>query len=263
MAWDEAMAAATEHPILKADQTLSDIVQRLAQAYQPERIYLFGSRARDDFRPESDYDLLVIVPDDAPPERRNDRLASESLRDIRAATSVLVDCSSYFEARRYLRASLPGIVLREGKLLYGTDVHSTVSDGRMARLEDTKEWLRKAEEDLRSADHLFRASPPLLGNVLFHCQQVVEKALKAFLAWHDAPFSKTHIIRELGRLCLTLDVTLTDSLARASSLTAYAWSFRYPGGGPLPSEEETKETIELARQLFEAVLARLPDDCKP
>jgi uncharacterized protein len=257
------MAAATQHPILKADQTLADIVQRLAQAYQPERIYLFGSRARGDFRPESDYDLLVIVPDDAPPERRNDRLASQSLRGIRVATSVLVDCSSYFEARRYLKASLPGIVLREGKLLYGTDVRSTVSDGRMAKLEDTKEWLRKADEDLKSAEHLFGASPPLLGTVLFHCQQAAEKALKAFLAWHDVPFRKTHDLVDLGQACLALDATLTDLITRAGSLTAYAWKFRYPGGGPLPPEEETKKTIELAHQLFEAVLVRLPDDCKP
>jgi uncharacterized protein len=257
------MAAATQHPILKADQTLADIVQRLAQAYQPERIYLFGSRARGDFRPNSDYDLLVIVPDDAPPERRNDRLVSKSLRGVSVATSVLVDCSSYFEARRCLRASLPGIVLREGKLLYGTDVRSTVSDGRIAKLEDTKEWLRKADEDLKSAEHLFGASPPLLGIVLFHCQQAAEKALKAFLAWHDVPFRKTHDIQDLGQACFVFDATLSDLIAHASSLTEYAWKFRYPGGGPLPPEEETKETIELARQLFEAVLVRLPDDCKP
>jgi predicted nucleotidyltransferase/HEPN domain-containing protein len=257
------MAAATQSSILKADRTLANIVQRLAQAYQPERIYLFGSRARGDFRPDSDYDLLMIVPDDAPPERRNDRLASESLRGIGVATSVLIHCSSYFEARRYLRASLPGIVLREGKLLYGTDVCSTVLDGRMAKLEDTKEWLRKAENDLRGADRLVGASPPLLGLTLFHCQQAVEKALKAFLAWHDVPFRKTHEIEELGQACLALDATLTDLIARAGSLTDYAWKFRYPGGGPLPPEEETKETIELARQLYEAVLERLPDDCKP
>jgi uncharacterized protein len=257
------MAAATQHPILKVDPTLADIVQRLAQTYQPERIYLFGSRARGDFRPESDYDLLVIVPDDAPPERRNDRLVSKSLRGVMVATSVLVDCSSYFEALRYLRASLPGTVLREGKLLYGTDVRSTVSDGRMAKLEDTQEWLRKAGSDLRSADYLFGASPPILDTTLFHCQQAAEKALKAFLAWHDVSFRKTHDIQELGQACLALDATLTDLIARASSLTEYAWKFRYPGGGPLPAEEETKETIELARQLFEAVLVRLPDDCKP
>src|SRR5690349_1441061 len=106
------MSVEFQHPMLKADQILRDIVRRLAQVYEPERIYLFGSRARGESRPESDYDLLVIVADDAPPERRQDRLALEALRGLGAATSVLVDCNSYFEARRHLKASLPGIVLR-------------------------------------------------------------------------------------------------------------------------------------------------------
>jgi uncharacterized protein len=257
------MAAEIQHVMLKADRTLGDIVQRLAQAYEPERIYLFGSRARGDFRTESDYDLLVIVPDDAPPERRLDRLASEALRGLRAATSVLVDCVSYFEARRHLKASLPGIVLREGKLLYGREGHPTMADGGAARIEDTKEWLRKAEEDLKSADHLLTAMPPFLGTAPFHCQQAAEKALKAFLAWHDLPFAKTHKIEDLGVACLACDATLTDSITRAGSLTEYAWKFRYPGGGPLPSQEQTKETIEIARELFQAVVARLPAECKP
>jgi predicted nucleotidyltransferase/HEPN domain-containing protein len=257
------MAADNQHPMLKADPRLRDIVRRLAEAYDPERIYLFGSRARGDFRPESDYDLLVIVPDDAPPERRQDRLAASALRGLRVATSVLVDSSSYFEARRHLKASLPGTVLREGKLLYGREHNSTRADSAVAKSEDTKEWLRKAETDLRGADQLFSASPPLLDLTLFHCQQAGEKALKAFLAWHDVQFKRTHDIDELGQACLALDASLADLIARASSLTDCAWKFRYPGAGPLPSSEQTKEIIEIGRQLFQAVLARLPAECKP
>ena len=46
---------------------LAEIVPRLIEAYRPERIYLFGSRARDDFAADSDYDFMVVVPDSAPP----------------------------------------------------------------------------------------------------------------------------------------------------------------------------------------------------
>jgi hypothetical protein len=42
-------------------------VRRLVEAYHPERIYLFGSKARGDAGPDSDFDLMVIVSDDAPP----------------------------------------------------------------------------------------------------------------------------------------------------------------------------------------------------
>ena len=60
MAANMDIADKSASPIL--DQTLAGIVRRLIDAYRPERIYLFGSRARSDFGTDSDYDLLVVVP---------------------------------------------------------------------------------------------------------------------------------------------------------------------------------------------------------
>ena len=100
------------------DPALAEIVRRLVEAYQPERIYLFGSVARGDAGADSDYDLLVVVPDKAQPERRRSRLAYEALRGTGIAADVLVCTRSYFEDRRSLKASLPGTVLREGRLLH-------------------------------------------------------------------------------------------------------------------------------------------------
>jgi uncharacterized protein len=97
---------------------LKEIVGRLVQAYQPESVYLFGSMARGDAGPDSDYDLLLVVPDDASPERRRSRLAYRVLRGTGLAVDVLVCTHSYFESRRHLKASLPGTVLREGTLLH-------------------------------------------------------------------------------------------------------------------------------------------------
>lgn len=59
-------------------------------------------------------------------------------------------------------------------------------------------------------------------------QQAAEKALKAFLTWHDRPFGKTHNLVELGGQCVLLDATLEGVLAPAGALTEYAWKFRYP-----------------------------------
>jgi predicted nucleotidyltransferase len=101
------------------DPVLAEVVRRLLEAYLPERIYLFGSVARGEAGPDSDYDLLVVVPDDAPPERQRSRLAYEALRGTGTAADVLVCTRSYFEQRRWLRASLPGTVLREGRALHG------------------------------------------------------------------------------------------------------------------------------------------------
>ncbi len=102
----------------KLDAALDEIVQRLVVAYQPQRIYLFGSRARDSATSDSDYDLLVVVSDDAPSEHRRSRLGYEVLRGTGTAADVLVWPQSEFEARLSLRASLPATVMAEGKLIY-------------------------------------------------------------------------------------------------------------------------------------------------
>jgi predicted nucleotidyltransferase len=98
---------------------LAEAVRRLVKAYEPERIYLFGSVARGDAGPDSDYDLLVVVPDDATPQRKRSRLAYQALLGTGTAADVLVCTSSYFERRRSLKASLPGTVLRDGRMLHG------------------------------------------------------------------------------------------------------------------------------------------------
>lgn len=107
-----------EADILRDDLVLAEIVRRLAAAYEPERIYLFGSKARGDAGPDSDYDLMVVVPDDAPPARRRSRLAYEALRGTGRAADVLVCTRSSFDSRLHVRASLPAAIVSEGRLLH-------------------------------------------------------------------------------------------------------------------------------------------------
>jgi predicted nucleotidyltransferase len=101
-----------------ATSGLDEIVSRLVSAYRPERVYLFGSYARHEQGADSDYDLMIVVADDAPPERRTSRLAYEVLRGTGIAVDVLVSPRERFDARARVVASLPATVLREGKLLY-------------------------------------------------------------------------------------------------------------------------------------------------
>lgn len=104
----------------QADPALAEIVRRLVAAYHSERVYLFGSKARSDGGADSDYDLLVVVPDHAPPERRSSRLASDALRGTGTAADVIVWTRTAFDRRTRVPASLPATVLREGKLLHAT-----------------------------------------------------------------------------------------------------------------------------------------------
>lgn len=97
---------------------LTEVLKRLINAYEPERVYLFGSNARGDAGPCSDYDLLLVVPDDATPERKRSRLAYECLWGTGISVDVLVWTRTSFDRRLHLPASLPATVIREGRLLH-------------------------------------------------------------------------------------------------------------------------------------------------
>jgi hypothetical protein len=63
---------------------------------------------------------MLIVPDEAAPERQRSRLAYQVLRGTGATVDVLVWTKRAFEERLHLKASLPSIVLREGRLIYAS-----------------------------------------------------------------------------------------------------------------------------------------------
>jgi HEPN domain-containing protein len=131
------------------------------------------------------------------------------------------------------------------------------------RVADTRGWLRRPAADLRGADVDLAADPPLIGDAVFHCQQAAEKALKAFLAWHDVPFRKTHDLAEIGQQCIALERSLEPLCRSAEGLTTFAWIFRYPGEPEEPPVEDAVGALALARDVYNAVLSRLPGEVGP
>lgn len=111
------MSAATPDRI--DDPALAEIVHRLVQAFDPERVYLFGSRARAEGDPDSDYDLMVVVREASEPGYRLAQRAHSLLWGLGTAADVLVWTLQAFESRLHLKASLPATIVREGRLLYG------------------------------------------------------------------------------------------------------------------------------------------------
>ncbi len=99
-------------------ETIRDVVARLVEYYRPERIYLIGSTARGEDRPDSDLDFVVVLPDAAPREKVIGGEIYQRLRGVPAAVDVIPFRRSVFEARAAWLMSLPAIALREGKLEY-------------------------------------------------------------------------------------------------------------------------------------------------
>jgi uncharacterized protein len=100
------------------DPVIDQIVDRLVKDFHPDRIYLFGSRARGDAGPHSDYDVLLVLRELTDKRYRISQAAYMALHDVPAAVDVVVWAKDDFDRRQRSVASLPATVLREGRLLY-------------------------------------------------------------------------------------------------------------------------------------------------
>jgi predicted nucleotidyltransferase len=115
---DANQARSPDADLFAHDPVLAEIVRRLVDALHPDRIYLFGSRARDEAGPDSDYDLLVLVDRPAEPLYRLAQRGFRALRGVPAAVDVVVWDRETFDSRLHLKASFPATVVREGRLLH-------------------------------------------------------------------------------------------------------------------------------------------------
>jgi len=100
-------------------ELLQKIVDRLVQGLRPERIYLFGSRARDQAEEDSDVDLLVVVPDSDLPRHRREALSYDLLWGLTVPVDVIVLTRAEFQRASRVRTSLASTVQAEGEVLYG------------------------------------------------------------------------------------------------------------------------------------------------
>ncbi|MEI6450414.1 MAG: nucleotidyltransferase domain-containing protein [Actinomycetes bacterium] len=97
---------------------IAESVRRLRASLQAERIYLFGSRARDEAHEGSDYDFLVVVRDSPLPRYKREQQAFRALCGMGIAEDVLVFTREEFERGPAVATSLPSTVARDGRLLY-------------------------------------------------------------------------------------------------------------------------------------------------
>ena len=93
-----------------------------------------------------------------------------------------------------------------------------------------RQWLRKADGDLRVAERLADA-PEDYDAVAFHCQQAAEKYLKARLAVTGEDPPRTHDLLRLLHLLQPVEVFTPQEAAMAKLLTPFGVAIRYPSDG--------------------------------
>lgn len=124
---------------------------------------------------------------------------------------------------------------------------------------ETKQWLKYADENLRSAKVLL--DNKLFNPCLQNAQQAVEKMLKALLVEFSVKFKKTHSINELVMLLAEnhLDINLAEE--ERELLDSIYLPSKYPLGSILPDFEPDdqicKNCIAIAERVKESVLAFL------
>jgi len=112
---------ATAHTIRPvADEVPANFIERIVDTLHPEQVWLFGSRARGAAGPESDWDFMAILDDDASEEDLDTASVWKRLRDLRLArVEVFTMTRSEFEKWRMSLGTLAEIVTSTGVVVYG------------------------------------------------------------------------------------------------------------------------------------------------
>jgi HEPN domain-containing protein len=129
-------------------------------------------------------------------------------------------------------------------------------------VREVRLWLEKAAHDRAGAEAAYERIPPVTDVAAFHCQQAIEKMLKACLVYREDRFERTHDLVELLALCARHDQSFQSLRSVVAPLTPYAVRFRYPGPTD-PSVEEVREALRVVGEVWQFVTDRLPADVVP
>ena len=123
----------------------------------------------------------------------------------------------------------------------------------------TRQWIEKAEEDLKNAEHTLRLGEDCpLGTVCFHGQQCAEKYLKAFLTYKSVPFPKSHDLLDLLHL-LPVSAAVDIDASELSTINRFSVEARYPGDWEPITRADADQAVRIARRLRDVIRAHLPE----
>lgn len=115
------------------------------------------------------------------------------------------------------------------------------------------DWVTKAEQDLKGAKILLEHHG---GNdlVAFHCQQAVEKILKAYMLFIDNRLVDGHSLIYLNKECRKYNPEFSGIASDVRDLNTYYIETRYPADAAVPiTNKEAKESVEAADKILKFV----------
>jgi HEPN domain-containing protein len=125
------------------------------------------------------------------------------------------------------------------------------------KTELIREWMHKAEHDLGMAELALGNRPEYTDSICFHCQQAVEKYLKAYLVFLDIRFERKHNLGYLLDLINEKEQVPEENYDLVENLEDYAVEVRYPDDWTEISLEEAQDAFAMAKQIKKFVLERI------
>ena len=98
-------------------EPIERLVSQIVEAVHPLRIIAFGSAARKEAGPESDLDVLVVMPDGTP-RLKTARELYERIRGVGVPFDILVATPSLLDRHRDNPGLIYRTILREGRTVY-------------------------------------------------------------------------------------------------------------------------------------------------
>jgi len=115
-----------------------------------------------------------------------------------------------------------------------------------------KNFLIKAEHDLGSAELIYEKKPEYTDTITFHCQQTIEKSLKAYLTYHNVKIKSNHDLIYLIGKCSELEQEFKSfSQDIYADVNDIGMSVRYDDIKNDPKVEEVFRYLEFTREVFE------------
>lgn len=125
------------------------------------------------------------------------------------------------------------------------------------QVDEIKLWIQKGDHDLGTAKITYLHIPEYLDTVTFHCQQAVEKYLKAYLIFLSTEFRFTHDLIYLLDLIVEKDLDFNNFYDTVSELQGYAVEIRYPNETIYLSGEKVEKAIVIARNIRNFVTKKM------
>ena len=124
------------------------MVRRIVRQFHPDRVILFGSHARGEAGPDSDVDLLVVMPVQG--SRREKQIEIRvALHGVPIPIDVIVTSPEDFAWRKEVVGTIEYPAVREGKLLYARE-YPGWSDVSLSEARQAVALARQVRKHVRS-----------------------------------------------------------------------------------------------------------------